>query len=111
FIMAQLLLQYDADPDYPGSSEDPTPLMIAAHNEDQEYAWLLLLYFANPYYAALSAFDVEKGKPRGWLREIFETIKKQRSFNFKYWFLRDYIPQDVIRLIMHYLIESYKKQI
>lgn len=134
FIIARLLLEHGARPDHPNSSEEPTALMIAVHNNDQEYALLLLRYFANPYFAThanvqrmaypffwhdkdhskKTAFDLEKGEPKGWFRELVDNFEERRNFPFKYWFLKHYdvenysLPLDVMKLIMRNVVQCYK---
>ncbi len=140
-IIALSLLAYGADPDCTQSFEKFSPLMIAARNNDQEYAWLLLQYFVNsdsvtrasikrmeyPFWyheddgVEKTAFDVEQGEPKGWLKEMVDTIDKQRSFAFKYWFLKNYtidfygtmqnIPAGVMRFIMYNLVKSHGCQL
>jgi hypothetical protein len=128
FMMVQLLLKHGAYPDYPCSPKSPTPLMIAAHNNDQEYALLLLQHFADPYcvtYAHMqqmeypfwyhksdgiekNACDVEQGEPEGWLTEMFDIIEKRRSLFFKYWFLKNNVPLEVAQLIMQNVLKSHR---
>jgi hypothetical protein len=89
FTIAQLLLEHGANPDVYDSAQWPTPLMIAVYNDDQEYAYLLLKYKANPELTThatskqlqfpffydqgeilRNVFELEKGEPKGWLKDI-----------------------------------------
>lgn len=78
--LAQLLLEYNADP-------------------NKTYYDHFALQYRN-------AFSVEKGEPKGWLTTMFNNI---RLIHFKYWILKHYaysydaFPQEIIYLIMQQL--------
>lgn len=90
--IAKLLLKNGANPNFCYSLQYPTPLLIAVHNEDQEYTQLLLQYEANPEHSTYATkhqtqypFDYDQDKtlknafdlePTGWLKEMINQLNK-----------------------------------
>src|SRR5579863_1414190 len=98
-----------------GTSLPLTALMDASQNNDQPFARLLLQFGANPYKRRgnssweKNSFEMEKGEPKGWLKQMVKTIKF-----FKYWSVKSYtsdgyntLPQELLHIIFRTIQQLY----
>jgi Ankyrin repeat len=83
--ITERLLEKGIDPNGREGDDAFTPLMMAAYNNTQEIACLLLEYGANPDAIELcnnklyTAFELETGTPKGWLRTMVNEITTNKQ--------------------------------
>lgn len=82
-LILSLLLQKGIDPDSRQNIHSCTLLHLAAQLDHKNIAYLMLLYGANPYATYYdttaerihTAFSVEYGDPKGWLKNMYLAIR------------------------------------
>lgn len=81
YNVIKFFLAQGTDPNCRPNQYWPLPLYYAVNNDNKRLTRLLLLYGANPneriidFDGPQQIFSFEKGEPRGWLRNMYNTMQ------------------------------------